>query len=477
MDAFEDEKIDPATVKIEMKKYSPFFLLALPYLFLKISNLGIWLSDTNIYFYTGNMLLEGKILYKDIFFTNFPLFPYISALYVLLTHGNLPIYYFTAPLEVTLTAFLLYVIVLKEKKSRLIALSSSAIFLYSFIILVTSDHQSGVFLGGLFSVLAYFFYTKKKLFFTGATVAAAILTKAYFLPIALSFFLYLCIIKKRLPLTFLLGGIITTSLILLPSVIFASTDFFKDVFTYSLARSQGIPKENIARFFLTHDALFAFLLFWNILTLRKQLFFGLVSLLSLIFFLLYQDIYYLYLNICIPFLALSFPGLYETIQRTFSFQRMVLPTIIGVFICYNSVLYITSYRNLQKISDIDRLVEIIRKEHPRALYGINSLTPALAYLSDTPLLNGIVDTNENIYRKGFLDKELLTDDAITAEAIIVSSAAIYPESSIRYPLLGGIFDEKKIADSCTSLGVSFFKPEGVENAVHLLRCRKSRSHK
>ncbi|MEN9407990.1 MAG: hypothetical protein RLZZ455_1206, partial [Candidatus Parcubacteria bacterium] len=225
------------------------------------------------------------------------------------------------------------------------------------------------------------------------------------------------------------------------------------------------------------DALFAILLFWNIFTIRKQLLFGLVSLLSLIFFLLYQDIYYLYLNLCIPLLALSFPGLYESIQKTFSVQRIVLPTIIGVFLCYNATLYITSYRNLQKIADIDRLVAIVKKEHPRALYGINSLTPALAYLSDTPLLNAIVDTNENIYRKGFLDKNSLTNDAIAAEAIIVSSAAIYPESSIHYPLLGGIFDEKKITESCTSLAVSFFKPEGAENAVHLFRCKKSGSHK
>lgn len=483
-----------------MKKYFPYFILALPFFLLKLTNLGIWLSDTNIYFYTGYKLLQGKILYKDIFFTNFPLFPYISALYFFLTNGNLPLFFFTAVVEVIITGFFIYKIVLDQEKNKIVALLSSAIYLYSFIVLATSDHQSGVFLGGLFAVTSYYFFTKQKLFLSGVFIACALLTKAYFLPIALALFIALFISRTKkvnnvtmkqsnnwiissLPASrqggqartvslFLFGSFTAALIILLPSLLLAPHDLFRDVITYSLTRSQGIPKGNIAGFFLTHDTLFVVLLFWNIVMIRKQLFFGLVSILSILFFFLYQDIYYLYLNFCIPFLALSFPTLYKAIQKTFSLQKMILPTIIAVVLLGNLTIYVASYNTLHKIEDIRDITAVIEKQNPHVLYGINSLTPALAFLTKTPLLDDVVDTNENIFRKGFLDKKILTSSAIKSEAILVTSAAIYPGANVNYPLLGGIFDEEAVAKSCKLIGTYFIKPEGIENAINVFSCKK-----
>src|SRR3989338_5346813 len=147
-----------------MKKFLPYFLLALPFFLLKLTNIGIWLSDTNIYFYTGYQLLQGKVLYRDIFFTNFPLLPYISSLYFLLTAGNLPLFFFTASIEAIFVGFMIYIIVLKENNSKLLALLASSVYLYSFIVLTTSNHQTGVFIASLFAVLSYLFFIKQKLF-------------------------------------------------------------------------------------------------------------------------------------------------------------------------------------------------------------------------------------------------------------------------------------------------------------------------
>lgn len=453
-----------------MKRYLPYLLLALPFFLLKATNLGIWLSDTNIYFYTGYQLLQGKILYKDIFFTNFPLIPYISALYFILTNGNLPLFFFTATIEVLIAGILIYLIVSK-KYSQNLALLSAALYLYSFIILATSDHQTGVFLGSLFSLLSYYFLIlKKKPFLSGLFIALALLTKAYFLPIAFSMFLYLSLKNWRsLPL-FLLGGAVSSIAILLPSLLTAPQDLIKDVFTYSLTRSQGIDKGRIAYFFLTHETIFVILIFWNIFTIHKRLLFGLISITSLCFFILYQDIYYLYLNFCIPFLALSFPSLFKAIQTMFKPKRFILPGLITLVLLFNLYLYVSDQRSKQKIEDVTSITSIISKEHPQFLYGINSLAPALAFLTHTPLLNGIVDTNENIFRKGFLDKKELTKDAIAGHTILISNAAIYPQMGANYPLLGGIFDEKEVEKSCQIIDTFFVKPEGVENAISLYRC-------
>ncbi|MDP3941597.1 MAG: hypothetical protein Q8Q49_04805 [bacterium] len=453
-----------------MKKYLPYLLLALPFFLLKVTNIGIWLSDTNIYFYTGYQLLQGNILYKDIFFTNFPLLPYISALYFILTNGNLPLFFFTASIEVILVGGIIYAIILKEKKSQLLALLTASIYLYSFIVLATSNHQTGVFIASLFSIFSYLFFTKQRFFLSGIFIALALLTKAYFLPVVMSIFIYILLTKRSKLLPFLCGAGITAGVILLPSLILAPHDLFRDVISYSLTRSQGIPKGNITGFFLTHDTLFALLLVWNILMIKKRLFFGMTSLLSFLFFLLYQDIYYLYLNFSIPFLALSFPELYLSVTSKFKPQKMVLPTIISILLCINLSTYITSFRSQQKITNISELTDEITKQHPATLYGINSLTPALSYLTETPLLNGIIDTNENIFRKGFLDKKIMTEQAVQKHALIIANGAVYPESGINYPLLGGIFDEQIVAKSCRLLMTYPVQPEGVENAITLFQC-------
>ena len=68
-------------------------------------------TDTEIYFYTAYKLIHGQMLYKDIFFTNLPLFPYISAIYLFLTGGNIYGFYFTSSIEAVLVAVFIYKIV------------------------------------------------------------------------------------------------------------------------------------------------------------------------------------------------------------------------------------------------------------------------------------------------------------------------------------------------------------------------------
>lgn len=488
-----------------MNRYLPLIILISFFLLLKITNLGIRLSDTNIYFYTGYALLQGKILYKDIFFTNFPLLPYISSLYYLVTFKQLPLFYFTAAIEATITGFLIYKIILKQTKSLLLSTVCSALYLFSFIILATTEHQTGVFLASAFAITSYYFYLEKKFLLTGVFIALALLTKAYFLPIFLTYLVLLlfhqhsrggesekkqepviarssalqndaAISYKRLlhfvrndKVVFLLGFAITVFIVLLPSLLLAPNDFVKDVFQYSLTRSQGIGKTNILWFFITHDLLLFLTLIYSIIMIRKYLFFGLVSIFGVIFFFLYQDIYYLYLNFLVPFLCLAFVNFYQNIQKRLSLQTMVLPTIIIIFLTINFFIYLSGYRSLQKFENLDALITTIQQVNPPSLYGINSLTPVLAYLTDKPLLNNIVDTNPNIYRKGFLHANELTKQAITDKSLFVSEGLNYPELGVRRDITGEIFDVNQMKN-CKIIQSVPIKTEGPQNRVNLISC-------
>lgn len=454
------------------KKSIPCVVLCLIFFFIKISGLSIRMSDSNIYFYNGYQILHGQLLYRDIFFTNFPILPYISALYFLLVGGNLKLFYLTPIIETLITTGCIYFFLLHKTKQIVIATTSTAMYLFSFLILSTSDHQTGVFLASLFSVISYLAFDRKHYWLTGIFSALLILTKAYFIPLVLTYGAFLLIKKEYRSLGgFITGGIITGIIILLPFLLFARTEFIKDVFVYSLTRGEGIDKLGLIQFFILHDFLFVSLLIANLVLIRKNLLFGLFSIFSLLFIFLYQDIYYLYLNFMAPILTISLYEVWKGVVPKLKIQKMVIPTIISVFLLINLFVYLSHYASLQKYTNIDLLVSEIKEEKPQYLYGPNDLTPALSYLSGIPMLDNITDTNTNLYRKRFLNAHTLTEQALEKKTIIVGHGAMYPQYGINQIMFDEVFDQKLIK-TCKTIAATSVVAEGGINAVALQKCYK-----
>lgn len=457
-----------------MKKYLPALILLISvlfFLFLKFSTLGVRLSDTNIYFYTGYKLLEGNILYKDIFFTNLPLFAYIASFYFTILQGNLPLFYFTSPLEISCVALLIFYITFKKTQKYSISLTCSLAYLFSFIVLSTSDHQTGVSTATLLIVLSFLFFDKKNYFFSGIFSALALLVKAYFIPISLAFFIFL-LIKKDFKNIFLfsLSAITTTFVVLLPTLFLARNEFIHNIFFYSLSRDQGVSKVLITWFFMKHDFMLFLLLFFSLFLFRQQLLFALISLFSLIFFLLYKDTYYLYFNFLIPFLILSLPHVLFFFEKKFSFSPVVGILIVSVFTIMNIIVYVSSYSTLQKVETIEKIALDIKREHPSFLYGFNSLTPALSYITNVPLLENIIDTNDSIFTKGLLDKKTLTTKAINEKTIIVTQGAEIEELGVNDLIVGGAAEKTLVLKHCKRIQSYPVYAEGWINRIHLFKC-------
>lgn len=454
-----------------MKKYPPVIGLLLLFLILKISSLSIKISDTNIYWYTAYKLTQGEILYKDIFFTNLPFFPYLSALYFFLVGKSLSLYYLTSAVEVSVTAFLIFLIVYKQTKKYVYAISSFVLYLFSFMVLSTSEHQTGVFAASLFATAGYYFFTERKYLLNGVLLSLSVLTKAYFLPVVATIFLITLFRNVRKDFLCLLIGFAGTTVVLLgPFLLFARGEFLNNVFTYSLTRSAGLDKTEIVWFFITKDFFFFILLLFNLVFIKRRLFFGVFSLFSILFFFGYKDAYYLYLNFLAPFLALSAPSLFELIEQKFAVQKMVIPTIILLGALANLFTYFSGFRDLQKISGYTLLTNTIQKHKPEYLYGVNDTTPALAYSTNTPLLNNIVDTNVNIFRKKFLDAKKLTKDAIANKTILVAHGAVYPQLRVEEYVVDEIFDKELIKKFCKLLKSVPVTSEGYVNRISLLKC-------
>ena len=454
-----------------MKKIIPLLFLILFFLIIKAVNNGVRLSDTNIYFNIAYQIFQGKLLYKDIFFSNFPFFSYVSSFYYTLTGKNIELFYFTSSIEVAIITALIYFITYRKTKNYIISIVSSALYILSFMILSTSDHQTGVFTASLFAVLSYFFLQEKKILLSGIFIAMSFLTKAYFLPIALSFYIYLVIKKDRKQIVkFSIGFFLTAILILLPFLLLAPKELFSDIFGFSLTRPIGLSKVNIMWFFITKDFPLFILLIFNLLNIKKNILFGLMSIFSVVFFFGYQDIYYLYLNFLTPFLCLSFYELAYLLKSKFNLQRLVIPTIVSVFILLNLLTYLPSYRNLGKLEDANKIITTIVKEKPKFLYGVNDITPALIALTNITALANVNDAHEYFFTRKIYDKKLLTDEAIKSRTIIITHGADYPEYNIKQNILDNIFVKESIYESCKIILSVPVQTEGDANRINLFKC-------
>jgi hypothetical protein len=455
-----------------MKRYLPLVIALGIFFVIKATNVGIRLSDTNIYFYTAYQLLQGQTLYNDIFFTNFPLVPYISSLYYLLVGKNLSLFYLTAAVEVICVAIVIFEIIRKKTNNSLLSLTGSLLYTYSFIILSTSDHQTGVFLASLFSILSYYFFDDKKYVISGIFIAATLLTKAYFIPLFLTLVCMLLISKNiKNIFQFFIAFCLTVTIILLPSLIINPSALWNDIIRYSLTgRTQGVSKVNILWFFITHDFVLFILLIFNLIMVKKHLFFGLFSLFSLLFFFFYKDTYYLYLNFLVPILCVSLPNLTSEINNRLRLSKTAIPILISAFIVLNCFVYFSGFQNLQKIDNIHEMVIVIQNEKPAFLYGQNDITPVLSYLTGTPLLNNIIDTNENIFRKGILSADSLSKDAIEKKAMLISHGVYYPEANIQEDMYSEIFMKDLVKDNCRLIKRFPVKTEGIDNRINFFAC-------
>lgn len=454
-----------------MKKILILLSLIFLFLTLKIANNEVRLSDTNIYFNIAYQIFNGKLLYKDIFFLNFPIFPYVSFFYYIISGKNIEYFYLTSAIEVSIITTLIYAITFNKTKSFLISIASSFLYIFSFIVLSTSDHQTGVFTASLFAVLGFFFFQKEKMFLSGVLVALSFLTKAYFVPILISLYLYTIFKKNWKNLSkFTIGLTAAGLIILLPFLILTPKQFFYEIFNFSLTRPVALSKITILWFFITKDFLLFILFIFNILNIKKNQLFALLSIFSILFFVGFQDIFYLYLNFIIPFLCISLYEMYYFLREKFKLQKFVIPTIVFIFLIYNLFVYVYSYRDLGRIYNFGTIVDKINQEKPDYLYGSNDITPALLSITKIPALGNVSDAHEYYFTKKIYDKKTLTDKAVRSKTIIITQGADYPEYNIKQEILDNIFVKETIYENCKNILSVPVKAEGNTNRINIFKC-------
>jgi hypothetical protein len=148
---------------------------------------------------------------------------------------------------------------------------------------------------------------------------------------------------------------------------------------------------------------------------------------------------------------------------------MIIPIILGFIVMINLFQYFSTSRN-QTIPNFNQIVQGIKTLHPSVLYGTNDITPLLAYETQTPLLNNIIDTNPTIFRKGILNSTALTKDALSQHALFVGHGLEYPEYNIKRTFIDEIFDPS-LLNNCNLIGNIPVVTEGNINRLQFVTCK------
>lgn len=449
-----------------MKRFSPYivvFLLLCLFLAIKIPHLSIRFSDTNVYFYEGYKILHGAKIYKDILFTNLPMWGYVSAAYVFLTGGSLTSFFFISKLEVCITALFLFLIAKKKTENSWAQITAPAVYLFSTAMLATSEHQTGVFFAILGAVASYYFSLIKRPILSGICAAIGFTTKAYTLPLLAALGIHYLIFERKLIVKFIAGFTATFAAIVGPSLIIAPQEMYKQLIGYSLVRQAGVSKENVFMFFILNDPLIFILGIYSLSLVKKYTYVLLSIVFSLVFLLAYTDVYYLYLTMFVPAAALAAAALITDLSMYKKHAATAAMVIVAAVASFNIYHYTITFSQLGTIPNLKKLVTTIQQHKPDQLYGADSITPALAYLSGVPLHNNMIDTNLNFYNAGIYSAFDQTKLALTKKTIFVSPA-------FSGQLTSGIIDSDVIQGRCKKLESVPFLSEGGDDSIVLLKC-------
>lgn len=442
------------------------------FLLTKIGHITVHSSDTNGYVLAAKQILDGKLLYKDIFLTNAPLFPYISAVYTFFIGGNISLFYLTPLIEIGGICFFLYKILFETTKSKKWAAGGVIMYLNTFIVMASSHHQTGIFTATLLASAGYYFAQRNKFILSGILLAMMVMVKGYFLPVAAAITLYYGFRNYKHGFQIIVAATIAVVVILLPTLLLARDAFIQQIFGYTLQRSAGLDKGVVLSFFFKSHwllllAFISSLAFWKKNTLNL-----LIVSFGVAFLIIFKDIYFFYINLLVPFLILgTIIGIRQlTTKYPNEFVKLILIAFFAVHILLTWQLYYSKYHVSGEITDYEKIVKAIKKANPEVIYGEADIAPAFSYSTGAPLLNDVIDTNLNLYRSGVYNETEMSKDFFSKKGIFIGYGAKYPALNFDQELASEIIQQNQVKEKCTLLVSHPIVNESVANRLQIFKC-------
>jgi len=446
-------------------KYLIVFLSIFVFVAFKLIFLTLHFGDSNVYFYMAKAVLQGQIPYRDFFLGDPPLLVLILA-FLRIFFGNNLIFYQSLPVFFeALSAFILFLILEKEKSK--FAFLAPLIYLFSFTILATCDYLTGAQLVIFFSLLGIFLWKKEMPFFSAVFWSLACLVKLYAAPAFLGFLIFVFLEKnKKSSVKFILGIVLAALLVMSPFLIASFYNVVNYTITHHFNRPAGLSKINVFNFLIFREWLLLILAIGGIIiSKKKEFFYPLIF--SLIFFLLFKDIYYAYFDVIftyiVIFVILFLDWLWQ--KKKELFYSVLIVYFIFFFISLNY--YQQTSFNEGRFTNANEISDYVKTLPVRYdIYGSYESAPVIALLSGRKLFNNYMDTSQQVFTTGILNLEKVSSEAAKSGVILIAKITDLPEYNIKDFGYDAYFSEKIFKDDCQR--IKDFPETGNEQENHIV---------
>ncbi len=391
-------------------------LIILIFLAIKIPQIDFRYGDENIYFQMGNLIAQGQMPYQDFFLASPPLQVLLIALIIFLFGFNIYLLKLIPILCLIGSAIFIYKI-LASQKEKLAGVFASFLYLFSFLILTTSDYFSGVHLTIFLCLVSLYLICKNKPVWAGLLSALALLTRFYAAPIILALIIFILLNKnkrKHFWKFLLTSGSIFIGINLILYLIFKQ-NYISDVLLYHLLKFEEQSRLMVLQFFLNWD--------WPLLILAglsffiikiKKLILPIIGIITTgLFLYLFKDIYYLYFNLLLPFIAiLAGLLLAKIIIISLNYQKYFVYFISGGIILALALLsfshinfYLKDHANSARIDYIKDLNNFIiqNSNQEDKIYGSFEIAPLVAIMTNRQIVGNFIDTNNKTFSTNMFD--------------------------------------------------------------------------
>ncbi len=448
--------------------------LCLLFVIVKLALLDYRFGDGNAYLYDSYLLSKGGIPYKDFVLADFPvqifLLTLIRPLFANWTMG----FYMVPVVAEAITAYLIYLIL--HRRNNRFAVLAPLIHLWSFTVLSTSDFITGVQLTTMFTTFAWYLVTVGKNLTAGIAFALSFLTKLYALPAAAFFGIFDLLQKRIRPALWLLLGVsITMVLILAPILVVAPAQLFEQTLMMHFDRPAGLNKLDVLLFFVTKEWALLVASIPGFLFLRKNAL-SWSFLITIIFFLAFKDLYFVYLDYLLPFLvifSLTAVHVMWELGRKMRFACIAVFSAMLANSLMSNYLYFTHFQKLGHFSNAEEVASAINKlPENYEIYGSHEVAPLVALLSGRSTFHNHSDTNTQLFAAGLLDREQISEAAVHNGVYLIARITHLPEQGYNDVGYEGYFSPDRMKDSCQRALTFPSTSHESDNQIVVYRCHK-----
>lgn len=434
------------------------------FLFIKLANLSLRFGDGNAYMYMAKVLIDGKMPYRDFFLADPPVLVLVLVGLRLLVGNNLLVYQALPVLLESATAVVIYLILgTKHKLAWFVPL----VYLFSFTVLSTSDYLTGVQLTVFLISLAFYFQTKEKYLWSGVFWGLAVLTKLYAIPPLVGVIIYLIINKQKKAIFKLIMSCLFAVLVVMGPFLLNLASVIDDLVIHQFNRPGGVDKLNVFSFFISKD--------WWLIGLgligswlgRKKIFFW-PFILSLIFLLIFKDLYFLYLDSLIIYLVIF---TVQQLDRSKYLAMLVISlSILMAFLTLSD--YSTNFLIKGRFQNAGEIASYVRSQPNYPLYGSHEVAPVIAMLADRPLFANLIDTNGQAFASGALDLNKVSGEAVNSGVLMLARITDRPDLGIRNSGYESFFKADYFKKYCSSQKEFTSTANELDNHIVIYLCKK-----